>query len=158
MAFLYSLRTIIHAPHPMGHLGPCWPESNVAKRGQVGSTPAFKARWVPNHKWAHIRPILAPNPNNPEMAKRNPVPKFAKKHSLATFNDQRPPAQSQKDLPSIQGKNFPSLMDPVPKNPGVVHIWYNIPLCTIFAQQSNSDLFRTQICHSNSTPQIHHPF
>ncbi|MBW0515256.1 hypothetical protein O181_054971 [Austropuccinia psidii MF-1] len=24
------------------------------------STPVPKARWVPNHKWAHLSPILAP--------------------------------------------------------------------------------------------------
>ncbi|MBW0590717.1 hypothetical protein O181_130432 [Austropuccinia psidii MF-1] len=27
---------------------------------------------------------------------------------------------------------------------GVVHIWYYIPLCTIFAQQFNGDIFRTK--------------
>ncbi|MBW0466055.1 hypothetical protein O181_005770 [Austropuccinia psidii MF-1] len=38
----------------MGPLGPFWPKSNEAKRGQGGSAPAPKARWVPNHKWAHL--------------------------------------------------------------------------------------------------------
>ncbi|MBW0481178.1 hypothetical protein O181_020893 [Austropuccinia psidii MF-1] len=36
-------------------------------------------------------------------------------------------------------------MHPVLKDPGVVHIWYNIPLCTTFAQQSNGDIFRTKL-------------
>ncbi|MBW0509654.1 hypothetical protein O181_049369 [Austropuccinia psidii MF-1] len=44
-------------------------------------------------------------------------------------------------------------MHPVLKGPGVVHIWYNIPLCTIFAQQSNSDTFRTKLNDSKSSPQ-----
>ncbi|MBW0481937.1 hypothetical protein O181_021652 [Austropuccinia psidii MF-1] len=30
---------------------------------------------------------------------------------------------------------------------GMVHIWYNIPLCTSFSQKSNGDVFRTKICH-----------
>ncbi|MBW0590383.1 hypothetical protein O181_130098, partial [Austropuccinia psidii MF-1] len=34
-------------------------------------------------------------------------------------------------------------MHSVLKVAGVVHIWYYIPLCTIFAQQSNGDTFRT---------------
>ncbi|MBW0478121.1 hypothetical protein O181_017836 [Austropuccinia psidii MF-1] len=35
-------------------------------------------------------------------------------------------------------------MHPVLKVAGVLHIWYYIPLCTIFAQQFNGDVFRTQ--------------
>ncbi|MBW0536844.1 hypothetical protein O181_076559 [Austropuccinia psidii MF-1] len=44
-------------------------------------------------------------------------------------------------------------MHPVLKDPGVVHIWYNIPLCTIFAQQSNGDLFRTKLHDSKTSLQ-----
>ncbi|MBW0499201.1 hypothetical protein O181_038916 [Austropuccinia psidii MF-1] len=36
-------------------------------------------------------------------------------------------------------------MHPVLQDPGVVHILYNIPLCTIFALQSNGDIFRTKL-------------
>ncbi|MBW0590398.1 hypothetical protein O181_130113 [Austropuccinia psidii MF-1] len=53
-----------------------------------------------------------------------------------------------KDSPQAQGKTFPSSMHPVFKDPGVVHIWYNIPLCTIFSEQSNGDIFRTKLCDS----------
>ncbi|MBW0572540.1 hypothetical protein O181_112255 [Austropuccinia psidii MF-1] len=49
-------------------------------------------------------------------------------------------------------------MDPVPKDPGRVHIWYSIPLCTISPQKSNGDVFRTQLGHLNTSPQTHHPF
>ncbi|MBW0557539.1 hypothetical protein O181_097254 [Austropuccinia psidii MF-1] len=35
-------------------------------------------------------------------------------------------------------------MHPVIKVEGVVHIWYYIPLCTIFSQQFNDDIFRTK--------------
>ncbi|MBW0530401.1 hypothetical protein O181_070116 [Austropuccinia psidii MF-1] len=44
-------------------------------------------------------------------------------------------------------------MHPVLKVPGVVHIWYNIPLCTIFAQQSNGEAFRTKLHDSKSITQ-----
>ncbi|MBW0584449.1 hypothetical protein O181_124164 [Austropuccinia psidii MF-1] len=44
-------------------------------------------------------------------------------------------------------------MHPTLKDPGVVHIWYNIPLCTICAQQSNGDVFRTKLCDSKASPQ-----
>ncbi|MBW0475205.1 hypothetical protein O181_014920 [Austropuccinia psidii MF-1] len=42
-----------------------------------------------------------------------------------------------KDFPQVQGKTFPSSMHPVLKDPEVVHIWHNIPLCTIFSQCHN---------------------
>ncbi|MBW0530660.1 hypothetical protein O181_070375 [Austropuccinia psidii MF-1] len=39
-------------------------------------------------------------------------------------------------------------MHPVLKVAGVAHIWYYIPLCTIFAQQLNGDVFRTKFHNS----------
>ncbi|MBW0554349.1 hypothetical protein O181_094064 [Austropuccinia psidii MF-1] len=36
---------------------------------------------------------------------------------------------------------------------GVVHIWYYIPLCTIFAPQSNADIFRAKSHNSKSRSQ-----
>ncbi|MBW0582334.1 hypothetical protein O181_122049 [Austropuccinia psidii MF-1] len=44
-------------------------------------------------------------------------------------------------------------MHPVLKVSGVVHIWYYIQLCTIFAQQLNGDIFRTQFYLSKSRSQ-----
>ncbi|MBW0478516.1 hypothetical protein O181_018231 [Austropuccinia psidii MF-1] len=44
-------------------------------------------------------------------------------------------------------------MHPVLKVAGVVHIWYYIQLCTIFAQQSNGDVFRTQFHLSKARSQ-----
>ncbi|MBW0492297.1 hypothetical protein O181_032012 [Austropuccinia psidii MF-1] len=44
-------------------------------------------------------------------------------------------------------------MHPLLKDAGVVHIWYYIPLCPIFAQQSNGDAFRTQFHHPKSRSQ-----
>ncbi|MBW0583010.1 hypothetical protein O181_122725 [Austropuccinia psidii MF-1] len=44
------------------------------------------------------------------------------------------------------------------RQPRMVHIWYYIPLCTIFPQKSNGDVLRTKSSRSNFSPQIHHPF
>ncbi|MBW0522632.1 hypothetical protein O181_062347 [Austropuccinia psidii MF-1] len=44
-------------------------------------------------------------------------------------------------------------MHPVLKVAEVVHIWYYIPLCTIFAQKFNVDVFRTKFHNSKSRSQ-----
>ncbi|MBW0483499.1 hypothetical protein O181_023214 [Austropuccinia psidii MF-1] len=41
-------------------------------------------------------------------------------------------------------------MHPILKVAGVVHVWYYIPLCTIFAQQFNGDALRTKLQNSNT--------
>ncbi|MBW0518623.1 hypothetical protein O181_058338 [Austropuccinia psidii MF-1] len=79
-------------------------------------------------------PILAPNLINPRFAKKDPrtqiglEPHFGHFQPMASGSHQKPPAQVQKGLPSTQGKTSPSPMYPVPKDPGMVDIWYNIPL------------------------------
>ncbi|MBW0557273.1 hypothetical protein O181_096988 [Austropuccinia psidii MF-1] len=121
-------------------MGPFWPKSNEAKRGQGGSSLA------PNARWAHLSQFFPQNPTNsgPQIG-HNSV------HGLW----QRPEATSSapgKDSSQAQGNNFPSSMHPVLKDPGMVHIWYNIPLCTIFAQQSNGDIFGTKLGDFKSSP------
>ncbi|MBW0514732.1 hypothetical protein O181_054447 [Austropuccinia psidii MF-1] len=44
-------------------------------------------------------------------------------------------------------------MHPVLKVSGLVHIWYYIPLCTIFVQKFNVDVFRTKFHDSKSRSQ-----
>ncbi|MBW0592276.1 hypothetical protein O181_131991, partial [Austropuccinia psidii MF-1] len=44
-------------------------------------------------------------------------------------------------------------MHPVLKGAGMVHIWYYIPLCTIFAQKFNGDILRTKFHNSKSRSQ-----
>ncbi|MBW0481907.1 hypothetical protein O181_021622 [Austropuccinia psidii MF-1] len=66
---------------------------------------------------------------------------------MASGNHQMPSDQVQKGLPSAQGKTFSSVMDPELKEIGMWHIWYYIPLCTIFPQKSNGDIFSTQLCN-----------
>ncbi|MBW0536530.1 hypothetical protein O181_076245, partial [Austropuccinia psidii MF-1] len=51
---------------------------------------------------------------------------------------------AQQAFSPTQGKFFHSSMHFVLKVAGVVHIWYYIPVCTIFAQQFNGDVFRTK--------------
>ncbi|MBW0491751.1 hypothetical protein O181_031466 [Austropuccinia psidii MF-1] len=81
-------------------------------------------------------------PSGPKMAKSSMDTNFSV-HGLW-----QPPEATN----SAPGKVSPSSMHPVLKVPPVVHIWYNIPLCTIFAQQSNGDTFRTQLHDSESSP------
>ncbi|MBW0593421.1 hypothetical protein O181_133136 [Austropuccinia psidii MF-1] len=60
---------------------------------------------------------------------------------------------SQSAFPSAYGEFFHSSMHSVLNVAGVVHIWYYIPLCTIFAQQFNGDVFRTHFHISISRSQ-----
>ncbi|MBW0566046.1 hypothetical protein O181_105761 [Austropuccinia psidii MF-1] len=55
--------------------------------------------------------------------------------------------------PQPKGKSSHSSMHPVLKVAGVVHIWYHIPLCTIFDRQFNGDIFRTKFHDSKSRSQ-----
>ncbi|MBW0528628.1 hypothetical protein O181_068343 [Austropuccinia psidii MF-1] len=55
--------------------------------------------------------------------------------------------------PQLKGNSSHSSMHPVLKVAGVVHIWYYIPLCTIFAQTFNGELFRTKFHDSKSRSQ-----
>ncbi|MBW0574376.1 hypothetical protein O181_114091 [Austropuccinia psidii MF-1] len=50
--------------------------------------------------------------------------------------------------PQLKGNPFHSAMHPVLKVAGVVHIWYYIPLCTIFYQKFNGDVARTKFHES----------
>ncbi|MBW0576446.1 hypothetical protein O181_116161 [Austropuccinia psidii MF-1] len=52
-----------------------------------------------------------------------------------------------------KGDSSHSFMHPVLKVAGVLHIWYYIPLCTIFAQQFNGDVFRNKFHNSKSWSQ-----
>ncbi|MBW0588296.1 hypothetical protein O181_128011 [Austropuccinia psidii MF-1] len=53
-------------------------------------------------------------------------------------------------------------MHPVLKDPGVVHIWYDIPLCTILAQNYNGKIFTTKLSDpnpvSNPSPSLKEDF
>ncbi|MBW0592794.1 hypothetical protein O181_132509 [Austropuccinia psidii MF-1] len=93
----------------------------------------------PNHKWADLSQFQAQNGQNHLRTQIG--------HKSVHGLWQPPEATSldkNKDSPPVQGRSSPSSMHLVLKDPGVVHIWYNIPLCTFFAQQSNGDIFRNK--------------
>ncbi|MBW0560775.1 hypothetical protein O181_100490 [Austropuccinia psidii MF-1] len=71
---------------------------------------------------------------------------------MATIRDHQ--ISSKKGFPSSSGEDFPFFNALCTQGPVVVHIWYIIPLCTIFAQQSNGDTFRTQLRDSKSSPKF----
>ncbi|MBW0521415.1 hypothetical protein O181_061130 [Austropuccinia psidii MF-1] len=59
---------------------------------------------------------------------------------------------SKQGCPSSSGKDFPFFNALCTQGPGMVHIWYNIPLCAILSQKSNGDTFRTQSRNSKESP------
>ncbi|MBW0578909.1 hypothetical protein O181_118624 [Austropuccinia psidii MF-1] len=60
---------------------------------------------------------------------------------------------AQQAFPSTSREFFHSSMHPVLKVAGVVHIWYYIPLCTIFCSEFNGDAFRTKFHNPKSRSQ-----
>ncbi|MBW0580843.1 hypothetical protein O181_120558 [Austropuccinia psidii MF-1] len=133
---------------PVGLLGPFWPNFNEAKRGQGGSPSA------PKDKWAHLSPFWPQISTNPKWPKTTSGPPLSHYSAHGLWQPQEATSSApSKDSPQFQGKNFPFSIHPILKDPGVVHIWYNIPLCTIFAQKSSSDIFRIQLHDSKSSTQ-----
>ncbi|MBW0565109.1 hypothetical protein O181_104824 [Austropuccinia psidii MF-1] len=132
-----------------GLIGPFRPPTASAAHGPP------QGRVGPKPQLGPPEPILATNPLDTKMAIEPIGPIFG--HGLpltiipemASGNHQRPPDQLSKHSPQLKGKSFHSSMHPVLKVAGVVHIWYYIPLCTIFAQQSNGGVFRNKSHNSN---------
>ncbi|MBW0461694.1 hypothetical protein O181_001409 [Austropuccinia psidii MF-1] len=60
----------------MGPLGPFFPKYSETKRGQGRIPPA------PNHKWAHLSPILAPISTIPKWTKGPQDPNWPRTTSL----------------------------------------------------------------------------
>ncbi|MBW0469812.1 hypothetical protein O181_009527 [Austropuccinia psidii MF-1] len=117
-------------------------------------------------------PFLATTPLDPKMTKNlmdtilaiNPVgpnfghgPPWTNSSAMASDNHQRPRDQLSPPFPSTPGDFIPSFIPSVLKAAGMVHVLYYIPLCTIFAQQSNGVVFRTQFHLSKSRSQIPRP-
>ncbi|MBW0525310.1 hypothetical protein O181_065025 [Austropuccinia psidii MF-1] len=75
------------------------------KGGKGGSPLAIKARWVPNHNWAHLSPILPTIIMTPKMAINHHRPQIGQGppwttfHLMASGNHQRPPDQLGSILP-----------------------------------------------------------
>ncbi|MBW0593588.1 hypothetical protein O181_133303 [Austropuccinia psidii MF-1] len=98
--------------------------------------------------WAGFGPKTQPTQKWPKHLRTQNWPRTTSGHNSAHGLWQPPEdtnSAPSKDSPHVQGKTFPSSMHPTLKDSGVVHIWYNIPLCTIFSQHSNGDIFRTKL-------------
>ncbi|MBW0531800.1 hypothetical protein O181_071515 [Austropuccinia psidii MF-1] len=158
-----------HSPRSIGQLGPFWPNTMRPKGAKGGSHLAPKARWVPKPQLDPPEPKLVTNPLDPKLAKRPSGHQFGHKSrrthfgpwtnisAMASGNHQRPTDQLSKPSPQLVGNSFHSFIPSVLKVAGMVHTWYYIPLCTIFAQQSNGEVFRNHFHLSilrsqNSTP------
>ncbi|MBW0491548.1 hypothetical protein O181_031263 [Austropuccinia psidii MF-1] len=88
------------------------------------------------------------------MAKTTLGPKMAINQSMALWITPEATSSAQNmDSSPVKAKTSPSSMHPILNDPGVVHIWYNIPLCTIFAQKFNGNIFRTKLSDPKSSPQ-----
>ncbi|MBW0576935.1 hypothetical protein O181_116650 [Austropuccinia psidii MF-1] len=117
-------------------------------RGPKSNESKGEVHQPPNHQWAHLSQFW------PQIAKNHL--RTHRGHKSVHGLWQPPEATSsaqKKDSPPVQGKTSTSSMHPVLKDPGVVHIWFNIPLCTIFVQQSDGDIFRTKLSDPKSSPQ-----
>ncbi|MBW0567713.1 hypothetical protein O181_107428 [Austropuccinia psidii MF-1] len=152
----YGPWAVIHGPGSVGVLGPFWPNPMRPKGAKGGNHLGAKARWVPNHNWAHLSQSWPSIPWTPNLAINPSGPKFGHRPSGTTFkplasgNPQRPPDQLSQPFAQPKGNSFHSSLHPVLKVAGVVHIWYYMPFCTIFDQQSNGDVLRTISHLSNS--------
>ncbi|MBW0526757.1 hypothetical protein O181_066472 [Austropuccinia psidii MF-1] len=140
-----------------GTFRPFWPKSNEEK-GAKGWSTSPQAQVGLKPQVGPPEPNFGPKSQQSQNCQKDPrnkieqEPQFGQLHPMAPGSPQRLPAHLQKGFSSNQGKNFPSFMDPIPKDPGMVYTWYNIQLCTIFSQKSNGDFFRTQVFHSNASP------
>ncbi|MBW0571175.1 hypothetical protein O181_110890 [Austropuccinia psidii MF-1] len=130
--------------------------------------PKGAARWVTKPQLDPPEPKLVTNPLDPKLAEDlldtnlaiNPIgpifghgPPWTNISAMASGNHHRPPDQLSQLSTQLMGNSFHSFIPSVLKVAGVVHIWYYIPLCTIFAQQSNGEIFRTHFHLSKSRSQ-----
>ncbi|MBW0555824.1 hypothetical protein O181_095539 [Austropuccinia psidii MF-1] len=134
-------------PKGASHLGP---------KPQLGPPEPFLATTSLDPKVTKnlMDTILAINPIGPNFGHGPP---WTNSSAMASGSHQRPPDQLSPSFPSTPGDFFLPFIPSILKVAGMVHIWYYIPLCTIFAQQSNGDVFRTQFHLSKSRSQIPTP-
>ncbi|MBW0566530.1 hypothetical protein O181_106245 [Austropuccinia psidii MF-1] len=116
--------------------------------GERGPPPSPQGQVGPKPQLDPPEQYLATNSLDPKLAK-NPMDKILAINSVGTIfghgppwtilpvmasgSHQRPPDHLSKPFPQLKGNSFHFYMHPVLKVAGVVHIWYYIPLCTIFA-------------------------
>ncbi|MBW0505763.1 hypothetical protein O181_045478 [Austropuccinia psidii MF-1] len=141
----------------VGNLGPFWPNPMRPKRGQRWQPISPQGQVVPKPQLGPPDPILAPNSIKPQNGHKTLRTHFWPRTTMDHFSAHGHQISSVQSFPSPSGEFLHSSMHPVLKVPGVVHMWYYIPLCTIFAQQLNGDVFRTQFHLSSSRSQNQMP-
>ncbi|MBW0478517.1 hypothetical protein O181_018232 [Austropuccinia psidii MF-1] len=75
-----------HVPRSVGQLGPIWPNPMGPKGAKGGSPLAYKARWVPNHNWAHLSQFWPRIPSNPKWPSDPQDPILANNHHGPFFS------------------------------------------------------------------------
>ncbi|MBW0531096.1 hypothetical protein O181_070811 [Austropuccinia psidii MF-1] len=95
--------------------------------------------------WPPISPV-------PEMAKRTQDPNLPFS-TPGLCKSPEATSSSSEGFPLHSGERLPFTNVLRTMDYGMVHIWYDIPLCTNFAQPSNCYGFRTKL-----SPKIHNPF
>ncbi|MBW0488766.1 hypothetical protein O181_028481 [Austropuccinia psidii MF-1] len=95
-----------------------------------------------------------PEPDLPPQSHQSP--KCQRDPRMKIGQEPQSISSSSENLPLHSGARL-SFTNVLPtKDSAIVHIWYNIPLCNNFSQQYNGNVFRTKLCHSNSSRQINH--
>ncbi|MBW0536527.1 hypothetical protein O181_076242 [Austropuccinia psidii MF-1] len=91
---------------------------------------------------------LAQGPKTLNLDINGHIPQYSS-HGLCQSTEDHSHHQ-QEVSPKDQRDFWPSSMDPSLQEPGVVHIWYSIPLFTIFTQKLNGNVFRTSLSPAQS--------
>ncbi|MBW0466024.1 hypothetical protein O181_005739 [Austropuccinia psidii MF-1] len=92
---------------------------------------------APKARWAHLRQFWNPISTFPKMTQIGKEPQSG----LWQPPEATSSSQACCSLHSGEGLSFTNVLGT--KDSGMVHIWYNIPLCTNFAQKPNGDILRT---------------
>ena len=130
--------------------------SQVGPKPQLGPPEPFLAITSLDPKMTNnlMDTFLAINPVGPNFGHGPP---WTNSSAMASGNHQRPSDQLSTSFPSTPGDFLLPFIPSILKVSGMVHIWYYIPLCTIFAQQCNGDVLRIQFHLPNSRSQIPTP-
>ncbi|MBW0582181.1 hypothetical protein O181_121896 [Austropuccinia psidii MF-1] len=129
-------------------LGPFCPNSNETKKCQGGS-PVGPPEPVFGQNLKRPKTLrLAQGPKTLNLDINGHIPQYSS-HGLCQSTEDH--SHHQQDVsPQDQRDFYPNSMDPSLQEPGVVHIWYSIPLFTIFTQKLNGNVFRNSLSPAQS--------
>ncbi|MBW0487101.1 hypothetical protein O181_026816 [Austropuccinia psidii MF-1] len=115
-----------HKPQCMGLLGPFWPNSNEANHWSQTTS-------GPQSQYSQKFPKGPQDPNWPRTT-------FWPLSTPGLWQPPEATSSSPESFPLHSGEVVSFTNGLCTKDSGVVHIWYNISLCTNFAQRSNGDV------------------